>query len=75
MFMVGGQENRRGPKKNVPAGLTPEVVRKLNEEGIPDKDISIMFDRSISYVSRLKKQWQKEGIWVGTTKTWKRNAK
>ncbi|MGG0187246.1 hypothetical protein [Bacillus rhizoplanae] len=74
-YFDSGERNRRGPKKNTPAGLTPEIVRKLNEQGIPDIEISIMFERSGSYVSKLKRQWQKEGLWVGTTKTWNRKVK
>ncbi|MGG0239686.1 hypothetical protein [Bacillus rhizoplanae] len=74
-YFDSGQREHRGPKKNIPAGLTPEVVRMMNEQGIPDKNISIMFERSGSYVSKLKRQWQKEGLWVGTTKTWNRKVK
>ncbi|WP_035430887.1 hypothetical protein [Bacillus sp. UNC322MFChir4.1] len=73
-YFDSGQRDHRGPKKDIPAGLTPEKVRQMNEQGIPDKDISIMFDRSGSYVSKLKQQWQKEGLWKGTTKTWNRRA-
>ncbi|CAM4391263.1 hypothetical protein BAMA_15505 [Bacillus manliponensis] len=64
-------KGRGGRKKDIPEGLTPEKVRQMNEQGIPDKDISFMFDRSISYVSKLKKYWQKQGLWKGTRRTWK----
>ncbi|KXY32140.1 hypothetical protein AT269_20480 [Bacillus cereus] len=52
-----------GPRKRVPAGLTPEIVRGLNQQGIPDKDIGIMYDLSPSYIGKKKKQWEQDGIW------------
>ncbi|MGG0276571.1 hypothetical protein [Bacillus rhizoplanae] len=30
-YFDSGQREHRGPKKNIPAGLTPEVVRMMNE--------------------------------------------
>ncbi|AFU12928.1 group-specific protein [Bacillus thuringiensis MC28] len=56
-----------GPRKRVPVGLTPEIVRDLNQQGISDKEISIMYDRSFTYVGKLKKQWESEGKWTGAT--------
>ncbi|PFC69923.1 hypothetical protein CN290_28505 [Bacillus cereus] len=56
-----------GPRKRVPAGLTPEIVRGLNQQGIPDKKISIMYDRSFTYVGKLKKKWESEGKWTWPT--------
>ncbi|UOX98398.1 hypothetical protein MWG54_12620 [Bacillus cereus] len=56
-----------GPRKRVPIGLTPEIVRGLNQKGIPDKVISIKYDRSFTYVGKLKKKWVREGKWEGTT--------
>ena len=32
-----------GPRIEKSSGLTPEVVRNLNMQGIPDKDIGIMY--------------------------------
>ncbi|MDM5239081.1 hypothetical protein QUF83_23885 [Bacillus cereus] len=58
-----------GQRKRVPVGLTPEIVRNLNMQGIPDKDISIMYARSPSYVGKMKKQWKQNGIWKGPTDT------
>ena len=51
----------RWAEKRVPSGLTPEIVRDLNKQGIPDKEISIMYDRSFTYVGKLKKKWESEG--------------
>ncbi|HFK1705822.1 hypothetical protein AB1I80_10750 [Bacillus paranthracis] len=56
-----------GPRKRIPVGLTPEIVRGLNQKGIPDKEISIMYDRSFTYVGKLKKKWESEGKWKGPT--------
>ncbi|MDA1577266.1 MULTISPECIES: hypothetical protein [Bacillus] len=56
-----------GPRKRIPVGLTPEIVRGLNLKGIPDKEISIMYERSFTYVGKLKKKWVHEGNWEGTT--------
>ncbi|WOA59589.1 MULTISPECIES: hypothetical protein [Bacillus] len=56
-----------GKRKDKPIGLTPERVRELNQQGIPDKDISIMYDRSPSYVGKMKKEWKQAGIWRGPT--------
>ncbi|WP_103571008.1 hypothetical protein, partial [Bacillus thuringiensis] len=38
--------SRGGKPGNIPDGLTPARVRELNDQGIPDKEISIMFERS-----------------------------
>ncbi|MBM6645260.1 helix-turn-helix domain-containing protein [Bacillus sp. RIT809] len=51
----------------MPIGLTPERVRELNQQGIPDKDISIMYDCSPSYVGEMKQQWKQAGVWKGPT--------
>lgn len=51
----------------IPTGLTPEIVRNMNKQGIPDKEISIMYDRSFTYVGKLKKKWGLEGKWTGPT--------
>ncbi|WP_257133331.1 hypothetical protein [Bacillus wiedmannii] len=56
-----------GPRKGAPSGLTPEVVMNLNKQGIPDKDIGIMYELSPSYVGKKKKQWKRAGIWKGPT--------
>lgn len=56
-----------GPRKRVPVGLTPEIVRGLNQKGIPDTEISIMYERSFTYVGKLKKKWEREGKWKGPT--------
>ncbi|PFE15949.1 hypothetical protein [Bacillus cereus] len=56
-----------GPRKRIPVGLTPKIVRGLNQQGIPDKEISIMYDRSFTYVGKLKKKWESEGKWKGPT--------
>ena len=56
-----------GPRREVSSGLTPEVVRYLNIQGIPDKDIGIMYELSPSYVGKKKKQWKRAGIWKGPT--------
>jgi hypothetical protein len=56
-----------GPRRETPSVLTPEVVRNLNMQGIPDKDIGIMYDLSPSYVGKKKKHWQRAGIWKGPT--------
>ena len=56
-----------GPRREASSGLTPEVVRNLNIQGIPDKDISIMYELSLSYVGKKKKQWKRAGIWKGPT--------
>ncbi|PGS57321.1 zinc-finger domain-containing protein [Bacillus cereus] len=57
-----------GPRKRTPIGLTPEIVRGLNIQGIPDTEISIMYERSFTYVGKLKKKWELEGKWKGPTK-------
>ncbi|UOX98672.1 hypothetical protein MWG54_12655 [Bacillus cereus] len=31
------------------------------------KEISIMYDRSFTYVGKLKKKWESEGKWQGPT--------
>ncbi|HHT7180801.1 hypothetical protein LKM13_26700 [Bacillus anthracis] len=36
-------------------------------QGIPDKDIGIMYDLSPSYVGKKKIQWKQAGIWKGPT--------
>ncbi|MCU5322193.1 hypothetical protein PDK16_20730 [Bacillus cereus] len=56
-----------GPRIEKSSGLTPEVVRNLNIQGIPDKDIGIMYNLSPSYVGKKKKQWKRVGIWKGPT--------
>lgn len=56
-----------GPRKRAPIGLTPEIVRGLNIQGIPDTEISIMYERSFTYVGKLKKKWESEGKWKGPT--------
>ncbi|WP_243870748.1 hypothetical protein [Bacillus albus] len=57
----------KGPTQEAPNGLTPEVFRNLNIQGIPDKDIGIMYNLSPSYVAKKKKQWKRAGIWKGPT--------
>ncbi|PFQ19918.1 hypothetical protein COK16_27880 [Bacillus cereus] len=52
-----------GPRKKIRVGLTPEIVRDLNQQGISDKEISIMYDRSFTYVGK----WESEGKWQGPT--------
>lgn len=52
-----------GPRIEKLSGLTPEVVRNLNIQGIPDKD----YDPSPSYVGKKKKHWKRVGIWKGPT--------
>ncbi|GLV65616.1 hypothetical protein Bmyc01_42850 [Bacillus mycoides] len=42
----------------------------MNQQGIPDKDIGIMYDRSPSYVGKMKQQWKQAGIWKGPTLMW-----
>ncbi|MGR5979712.1 helix-turn-helix domain-containing protein [Bacillus cereus] len=54
-----------GKPGNILDGLTPARVRELNKQGIPDKEISIMFERSPFYVSKLKNKWRKQGVWEG----------
>lgn len=56
-----------GPRMEKSSGLTPEVVRNLNIQGISDKDIGIMYDLSPSYVGKKKKQWKRAGMWKGPT--------
>ncbi|GAB6453449.1 hypothetical protein GH820_10865 [Bacillus thuringiensis] len=34
---------------------------------IPDTEISIMYDRSFTYVGKIKKKWEREGKWTGPT--------
>ncbi|MCU5376132.1 hypothetical protein OCA08_03150 [Bacillus cereus] len=63
-------KERGGQRKRVPIGLTPERVRELNLQGIPDKDISMMYERSPSYVGKMKMEWKKAGIWKGPTIMW-----
>ncbi|EOO28911.1 hypothetical protein IIU_05592 [Bacillus cereus VD133] len=58
------EPRHRGRKpENIPEGLTPACVRELNGQGIPDKKISLMFQRSPSYVGKLKNRWRKQGLW------------
>lgn len=38
--------------RKTPSGLVPEIVSNLNMQGIPDKDIGIMYDLSPSYVGK-----------------------
>ncbi len=56
-----------GPRIEKSSGLTPEVVKNLNIQGIPDKDIGIMYDPNPSYVGKKKKHWKRVGIWQGPT--------
>ncbi|PFA47982.1 hypothetical protein CN391_24805 [Bacillus anthracis] len=56
-----------GLRKRAPIGLTPEIVRGLNIQGIPDTEISIMYECSFTYVGKLKKKWESEGKWKGPT--------
>ncbi|MEN1936019.1 hypothetical protein AAIE21_10435 [Paenibacillus sp. 102] len=60
-------KERGGKRKNIPIGLTPEWVRELNLQGIADKRIGIMYERSPNYVSKLKKRWKERGQWEGPT--------
>ncbi|WP_410982453.1 hypothetical protein [Bacillus cereus] len=60
-------KDRGGKRKDIPVGLTPERVRELNLQGIADKRIGIMYDRSPNYVSKLKKKWKEQGVWEGPT--------
>lgn len=39
----------------------------MNQKEIPDKEISIMYERSFIYVGKLKKKWEREGEWMGPT--------
>ncbi|PEZ22454.1 hypothetical protein CN345_28970 [Bacillus thuringiensis] len=59
----------------MPDGLTPARVRELNEQGIPDKEISIMFERSPSYVWKVKNRWRKQGLWQGPNQVPKKSSK
>ncbi|MBW3492415.1 hypothetical protein [Bacillus sp. FDAARGOS_1420] len=59
---------RAGKPGNIPDGLTPACVRELNEQGISDQKISILFQRSPSYVYKLKIKWRKQGLWEGPNK-------
>ncbi|MGR5922175.1 hypothetical protein ACT7DD_26495 [Bacillus paranthracis] len=36
----------------------------MNQKEIPDKEISIMYERSFAYVGKLKKKWEREGKWI-----------
>ena len=51
-----------GPRIEKSSGLTPEVVRNLNIQGIPDKD----YDPS-PRMSEKEKHWKRVGIWKGPT--------
>ncbi|MED2777783.1 hypothetical protein P4276_31585, partial [Bacillus thuringiensis] len=66
---------RGGRSGNIPDGLTPARVRELNDQGIPDKEISIMFERSPSYVGKVKNRWRKQGLWQGTNRMTKEPSK
>ncbi|PFT72418.1 hypothetical protein COK81_33330 [Bacillus thuringiensis] len=66
---------RAGKPGNMPDGLTPDRVRELNKQGIPDKEISILFERSPSYVSKLKNKWRKQGVWEGPNRAPKKSKK
>ncbi|MEH7464152.1 hypothetical protein V7166_19320 [Bacillus thuringiensis] len=47
------QREHRGPKKDISAGLTPEVVRKMNEQGLNDskaEEIASELDTTIDEV-------------------------
>ncbi|BCC29742.1 hypothetical protein BCM0100_2468 [Bacillus cereus] len=50
-----------GPRIEKSSGLTPGVVRNLNIQGIPDKDIGIMYDPSPSYVGKKEKTLETSG--------------
>lgn len=60
-------KKKSGPRVEKWSSLTPEVVRNLNIQGIPDKDIGIMYDPSSSYVGKKKKHWKRVGIWKDPT--------
>ncbi|MFB5555880.1 hypothetical protein ACE41A_13340 [Bacillus cytotoxicus] len=62
---------KRGRQMRTPTGLTPERVRELNLQGIADRTIGIMYDRSPNYVNKLKQRWKKQGLWEGPTNMWK----
>ncbi|MGR5977498.1 hypothetical protein ACT7DJ_00985 [Bacillus cereus] len=66
---------RGGKPGNIPDGLTPARVRELNEQGISDQKISNMFQRSSSYVGKLKKRWRKGGVWDGPNQMIKKASK
>ncbi|ARP60883.1 hypothetical protein BK764_26240 [Bacillus thuringiensis serovar israelensis] len=67
--------SRGGKTGNMPDGLTPARVRELNDQGIPDKEISIMFERSPSYVGKVKNRWRKQGLWQGPNQVPKKSSK
>ncbi|MEW4154556.1 helix-turn-helix domain-containing protein, partial [Bacillus thuringiensis] len=50
-------------------------VRELNDQGIPDKEISILFERSPSYVGKVKNRWRKQGLWQGPNRMTKEPSK
>ncbi|MGG0259297.1 hypothetical protein ABEY48_05875 [Bacillus mycoides] len=64
-----------GKPGNILDGLTPARVRELNKQGIPDKEISIMFERSPFYVSKLKNKWRKQGVWEGPNRAPKKRKR
>ncbi|PYE87783.1 hypothetical protein ATL10_10627 [Bacillus sp. 196mf] len=66
---------RAGKPGNIPDGLTLARVRELNDQGIPDKEISIMFERSPSYVGKVKNRWRKQGLWQGPNQVAKKASK
>ncbi|CDN38400.1 unnamed protein product [Bacillus thuringiensis DB27] len=66
---------RAGKPGNIPDGLTPDRVRELNGQGIPDKEISLMFGRSPSYVGKLKNKWRKQGAWEGPNRAPKKRKR
>ncbi|GAB6514460.1 MULTISPECIES: hypothetical protein [Bacillus cereus group] len=41
----------------------------MNQKEIPDKEISIMYERSFAYVGKLKKKWKREGKWIWIKKS------
>ncbi|ACJ81731.1 hypothetical protein ACQVQT_02070 [Bacillus paranthracis] len=41
----------------------------MNQKEIPDKEISIMYERSFAYVGKLKKKWEREGKWIWIKKS------
>lgn len=51
-----------GPRKGMPSGLTPEVVRNLNIQGIPDKDIGIMYELSPRMSGKRKNNGNERGF-------------
>ncbi|MCQ6331853.1 hypothetical protein NPM18_33740, partial [Bacillus cereus] len=61
--------------RNFPGGFTPASVREINEQGIPDTEISHMFGRSPSYGGKLKNKWRKQGVCEGPNHVAKKASK